>query len=122
MKYIDVYNNVILEVNIIKQKIELIGQYEETLMLQKKNLNKLFQSQIKMIDQMEKNINELTGIENKLYKEIVIKGMNISKAIEKVAEEENKDVSTLWKNYYPKVKKKIEQLYEIKKEVENETN
>ena len=122
MKYIDVYNNVILEVNIIKQKIELIGQYEETLMLQKKNLNKLFQSQIKMIDQMEKNINELTGIENKLYKEIVIKGMNISKAIEKVAEEENKDVSTLWKNYYPKVKKKMEQLYEIKKEVENETN
>ena len=36
--------------------------------------------------------------------------MRVSKAIEKISLEEDKDVSTLWKNYYPKVKKRIDQL------------
>lgn len=122
MKCIDIYNNIILEVRTIKQRIELINQYEEILSLEKKKLNELSKLQIQKIKQIKKDVNELTGIENKLYKEIVINGTNISKAIEKVAEEEDKDVSTIWKNYYPKIKYKIEQLYETKKEVENEAN
>ena len=36
--------------------------------------------------------------------------MSISKAVEKVAEEEEKDVSTIWKNYYPKIKDKIKEI------------
>lgn len=59
---------------------------------------------------MEQDLKSLNGIENKLYNEIVINGTKVSKAIDKIAFEENKDISTLWKNYYPKVKKKIDDL------------
>ena len=57
----------------------------------------------KLID--EKNINELKNVINK---------MNVSKAIEKIAEQEDKDVSTIWKNYYPKVKDKIDEMLDSK--------
>lgn len=40
--------------------------------------------------------------------------MNVSKAIEKIAEQEDKDVSTIWKNYYPKVKDKINEMLDYK--------
>ena len=60
---------------------------------------------------MENDLQNLSGIENKLYYEIVINGTNVTKAIDKVATNEFIDTSTLWKNYYPKVKKEIDKLY-----------
>ena len=45
---------------------------------------------------------------------LLAKKMNVSKAIEKIAEQEDKDVSTIWKNYYPKVKDKINEMLDYK--------
>ena len=66
------------------------------------------------IIKIENNLLNLTGIEYKLFSEIVINKMNVSKAIEKIAEQEDKDVSTIWKNYYPKVKDKINEMLDSK--------
>lgn len=59
---------------------------------------------------MDNDLRELIGIENMLYYEIMVKGLNVTKAVDKVSFKYNKDVSTIWKNYYPKVKDKIEKL------------
>ncbi len=111
MKYFNNYKNLLLEFNILVERLNIINEYEEKLLKEKKEIDDLIKHQSKTIKQIEQNIDQLSGIENKLFKEIVINGINVSKAIEKVAEEEQKDVSTLWKNYYPKVKYKIDQLY-----------
>jgi len=119
---IDTYNNLTLEADILKHRINIINTYEEILCLEKDKLNDLLKVQTEIIYLIEKDMCQLTGIENKLYKEIVINGMNVSKAIDKVSLEEGKDVSTLWKNYYPNVKKKIEKLSIIKGGIEYERN
>ena len=62
------------------------------------------------LDIMSDTLSKLTGIEYKLFYEIVYKGTNITKAVELIAEETGKDTSTLWKNYYSKIKKDIKKL------------
>lgn len=119
-----------LELNILTERLSIIAEYEKKILLEKQYLKGLIDYQTKVINQMEKDISNLSGIENKLYREIIINGTSISKAIERVSEEENKDVSTLWKNYYPNVKKNIDSLLNIKskeeiiikKEEKDETN
>lgn len=108
MKYIDNYKNLVIEKNILLERLKMILEYEETIISEKSVLEKLLKKQEETIKLIENDLKELNGIENKLFKEIVINGINVSKAIEKIAEEEEKDVSTLWKNYYPKVKEKID--------------
>lgn len=78
---------------------------------EKEKLKQLILFEKEVLKQMETDLRNLNGIENKLYFEIVINGLKPSKAIEKVSMEEEKDVSTLWKNYYPKVKEQIKKLY-----------
>ena len=78
---------------------------EKDLNLEKEELIHIIQVQKESIYSIENNLKNLTGIEYKLYYEIAVKGTNITKAVEKVAFDEEKDVSTIWKNYYPKVKK-----------------
>lgn len=65
------------------------------------------------IKTMEKCLDEYTGIEQELYKEIVVNKVNISKAIENVAEHNNKDPRTIWDNYYPNIKKEIKKLKKV---------
>lgn len=115
MKCLDSYNNMKLELNILTKRLEVVIEYEKKFSMEKEYLNNLIEYQLKILKQMEQDICDLSGIENKLYKEIVVNGISVSKAIEKVSEEEDKDVSTLWKNYYPSVKEKIEQLSKIDK-------
>lgn len=62
---------------------------------------------------MNKSLSEMKGLEYQLFYEIVVNGTNISKAVDKIAEENNKESNTIWKNYYRKIKnelKKIENL------------
>lgn len=42
-----------------------------------------------------------------IYYEVVVNGLSVTKAIDRVSYKVDKDSSTLWKNYYPKVKQKI---------------
>lgn len=114
MKGIDSYQNTKCELDLIQERLNLISQYEKILIEEKNKLNELEIFHKKIITKMEENLLNLSGVENKLYCEIVLKGTNVTKAIDKIAYDENLDISTLWKNYYPKVKKKINDLDLVK--------
>ena len=105
------YANTVHELNFLKKRLSLIDEYEKSLKSIKEKICHLISSNQNVIDQMEKDIKNLSGIENKLYYEIVINGTNVTKAVDKVSQDEFIDISTIWKNYYPKVKKEIDALY-----------
>lgn len=62
------------------------------------------------LKRMESTLKSLTGMEADLYKEIVINGTRISKAVEKIASDYNKDVSTIWRLYHRHVKEYVNML------------
>lgn len=124
MKIFDCYENIIVEHNHFKERLRLLEIYIEKLNLEMANLTEIIEIQKRIITQIKKDLSELKGIEYSLYSKIVVYGFNVSKAIDQVSVEEEKDVSTLWKNYYPKIKdrlKKLDLLNEEKEE-KNETN
>lgn len=77
----------------------LDGQYKEQL--------KIVHSLEKALDIMTKNLSELEGVEHEIYFQVVVKGKNITKAINKVVEIYQDEVSesTVWRIYNKKIKK-----------------
>lgn len=122
MNDLNYYRDIKYEINILENRLELISEYEQKLLNEKETINATLCFQKKILNQIEVNLKKLSGIESKLFAEIVINGTNVTKAIEKIAVEESKDISTLWKNYYPNVKEKINELkslnFETKKRKE----
>lgn len=59
---------------------------------------------------MDSTLNGLSGLEADLYRYIVKNGMKISKAVEKVAELNYKDTSTIWRMYHRTIKTDINKL------------
>nr|DAS26839.1 MAG TPA: hypothetical protein [Caudoviricetes sp.] len=78
----------------------------EEITYQQQNIDKLQG----YLNNMSDSLSKMTGIEYKLYYEIVVKGVNISKAVGNIANETGKDTSTIWKNYYSKIKKDIKKV------------
>lgn len=74
------------------------------------------------LKKIEYNLSQLQGTEYQLFFKI-INGINISKAIKEIAEENYfnnkkiKDESIIWKKYYPNVKKEILEFKKIQEEV-----
>ena len=62
------------------------------------------------INNMTDTLAKMTGLEYKLYYEIVVKGVNISKAVDNIADISDKDTRTIWKNYYNKIKKDVKKV------------
>lgn len=62
------------------------------------------------LDSMTVTLSKLQGIEYKLYYAIVNDCPNITKAVEKTAEATGLDTQTIWKNYYPRIKKYVKKL------------
>ena len=118
MKMFDCYEKILAENKHCKQRIRLLEKYQETINLEINNLIETIDTQNKIIIQIKKDLSELKGIEYNLYTKIIVDGFNISKAIEKVAQEEEKDISTIWKNYYPKIKNKLIIIDKLNKEKE----
>lgn len=73
---------------------------------QQKNINKLQ----RYLDTMSDILGGMSGIEYQLFYEIVYKGNNITKAVESIAIQNDKDTSTIWKNYYSKIKKDVKKI------------
>lgn len=73
---------------------------------QQKNIDK---SQ-SYLNKMSNTLSQMKGIEYQLYYEIVVKGINITKAVENIAEQNNKDTQTVWKNHYRKIKNDIKKI------------
>lgn len=122
MNGLNYYKDIKYEMNILENRLEIISEYEKKLLNEKEMIKETLYFQKQILNQIEVNLKKLSGIESKLFTEIVINGTNVTKAIEKIAVEESKDISTLWKNYYPNVKEKINELkslnFETKKRKE----
>ena len=110
MNIFDNYYNTKLELDSFKKRLNLISEYQRKFRKEKRQLKKIIEIQEKILYQIERDLKDLTGIKNKIYYEIIINGVTVTKAIDKVAIELEKDSSTLWKYYYPDVKKRITEL------------
>lgn len=104
------YSNTKNELEIALNRLDIIKDNKENLEVEKNLLENYVEKLKKCILEIEKNLKELTGIEYQLYYEVVVNGLNVTKAVDKVAYKYDKDVSTLWKSYYPNVKAKINLL------------
>ena len=62
------------------------------------------------LNEMSEALSRMSGIEYELYYEIVVKRGRITRAVEFIAEKYDKDTQTIWKCYYPKIKKDIKKL------------
>lgn len=60
--------------------------------------------------EMSDALSRMVGIEYELYYEIVVKRKGITRAVECIAEKNDKDAQTIWKHYYPKIKKEVKRL------------
>ena len=78
----------------------------EEITYQQQNVDKLQGYLNNMTDSLAK----MTGLEYKLYYEIVVKGVNVSKAVDNIAELSSKETRTIWKNYYNKIKKDVKKV------------
>ncbi len=115
MNLISNYKKAKYELDNFKEQLHIISKYEKQAKKFKKYLCQTILVYQNLISKVENDLKNIDGIEHKLYYEIAVNGTSTSKAIEKVAFEENKDVSTIWKNYYPNVKKQIKELQTITK-------
>lgn len=87
-----------------------------------KSLADEIEYQQQTIDKLQGYLNDMTvalskmeGIEYKLFYEIVVNGTNVSKSVEKVAEENSKDITSIWKHYYRKIKNELKKIEKITK-------
>ncbi len=78
----------------------------EEITYQQQNIDKLQT----YLDKMTETLSKMKGIEYQLYYEIAFNGVNISKAVDNIAERNDKDSGTIWKNYYKNIKKDINKL------------
>ena len=62
------------------------------------------------LNDMSETLSKMHGIEYKLYYEIAVKGVSVSKAVSNIAEIYNKDNRTIWKYHYKKIKKEVGKL------------
>ncbi len=114
MNWLNYYQQMKYEVDILEVRLKMIKQYEKNLEAERSQIENTIYVQSKLLNKIEMSLNTSQRIEFKLLKEIVMDGSSVTKAIEKVAYEVDKDVSTLWKYYYPRVKSKIAELQALK--------
>lgn len=70
------------------------------------------------LKKMDETLSKMTGIEYELFYEIVYLGTSITKAIELLAERNNKDTQTIWKNHYRKIKKDIKKIIKFSSKIQ----
>lgn len=114
MNWLNYYQQMKYELDILEVRLKMIKQYEKNLEAERSQIENTIYVQSKLLNKIEMSLNTPQRIEFKLLKEIVMDGSSVTKAIEKIALEESKDESTLWRYYYPKVKEKIANLQAMK--------
>ena len=62
------------------------------------------------LNNMAESLSKMTGVEYQLFYEIVYKGVNITKAVDNIANSNNIEPQTIWKNYYKKIKKYVNRV------------
>lgn len=125
-----VYSNVLQEISILEDRLRLIkdritvgetkygnnavkyladkgrriGKYQQTAYEEKESLEEELKKLYNCQNNMNKALQKLTGISQQLYREIQVNGLNVTKAVEKVANDNDMQVNAIWQNYYKKIK------------------
>ena len=94
----------------INTEIELIDIALENIKLKELELTKEKERLTKIKTKYDNALKNLKGIEESLLYYIIVKDLNVTKAVDKVAFQYDLDVSSIWKSYYPKVKKILLEL------------
>lgn len=94
----------------IDNEILILNERKKDINEEIRSIDKILENKNNAKKIIASHLKELDGIENKLYYQIVVLGKNVTQAVDKVAFDCDKDVSTIWKNYYPNVKNKIKKL------------
>lgn len=82
----------------------------EEIEFEQKNISKLQE----YLNDMSNSLSKMDGIEYQLFYEIAFKGINITKAVDNIANDNNIEPQTIWKNYYKKIKKYVNKLKKIR--------
>jgi len=98
----------------MKNEIAILQERQKQIIEELNYIENILPTKIESLKIIDTNLKELQGIENKLYYNIIVTGLSPTKAVQKVSFDFDKDESTIWKNYYPKVKEKINVLANIK--------
>lgn len=110
MKIFDSYLNTKHFLNSIQLRLNTIYIEREQLSKEERELKKQQEKILQYLEKIDMELKGLNGIEYQLYYEIIVRGLSPTRAIDKVAFDYNKDVSTIWKKYYPNVKKQLQKL------------
>ena len=112
MKKLHCYNNICCSLNISKIRLKCI-EATPRIKRSKEDIEQV-KLEIKLLTEKKKIIEstlaKLTGIELELFKSIVINNMNTSQAIPYISETQYISESSLWRNYYSKIKNDIEKI------------
>lgn len=93
-----------------KNKLNIIKERSKMIELEQKQVNEEITELEKTIKIIEQNLKELQDPEYKIFYQMVINGLKPTEAVRRVSFEVGKEESTLWKNYYPKVKKILSEI------------
>ena len=113
LKNIKGYVNIKTELDLVKLNINALDMKEKDLKKYKESLFNLEKDLSDILNKMEEKLKELKGIEKELLYEIIVKGTNVTRAVDKIAFTYDMDSSSIWKNYYPNVKKSLENIFFI---------
>ncbi len=98
------------ELELIKLNLEALTKKEKYILKEKEELLILEQELDNTLTKIENSLKNLKGIEKELLYELLIKGRKATRAVEIVAFKNDLDSSTIWKGYYPKIKKIMQNL------------
>ena len=110
MKNIKGYINIKTDIELINLRLEAVKEKEQQIKKEKESLEELKNKLTILLSKIEEKLIELKGIERELFYEIIVKGTNVTRAIDKISFTYDLDPSTIWKNYYPKIKDDIKRI------------
>lgn len=79
---------------------------EEEIIWQQNNIAKLS----RCLKEMKSSLAKFKSIEYKLFYEIVCRGTSVTKAVNKISEENSLDSRSVWRNNYKKIKKDLKKI------------
>ncbi len=118
MKNINGYVNLKTDLSLVELTLKSIEIKEANLKKMKDIYLKLYEELNLTLNKMNEKLKELKGIDKELFYEIAVNGMNVTRAVDKVAFTYDVDPSTIWKSYYPKIKTYLNELSSSKIPVE----